>query len=182
MSPRNPGYIFFLTPISFTHAIPFVQFSFFQVLSVPHQLQSLPSWAGFVLSFSQPVSLDGPAQPLCIQHWSSLLVVASLAMRGGWNCSSPCPTSKPARTASVVGTGPGEGQDPQGVSSGYFWAVSPAEVAGGAPCCPQDAGGAVNRLQQLFFALLEYSLGSHWMHDFTMSLAFPGRLRLCCKF
>lgn len=57
-----------------------------------------------------------------------------------------------------------------------------AGVAGGAPCCPQDAGEAVNKLEQLFFALAEYSPGSHWMHDFTMSLAFPARLRLCCKF
>lgn len=105
-----------------------------------------------------------------------------------WPCREAEPAPHPAPPQNQPeqllwwGEALGKGQDPQGVSAGCFWAVSPAEVAGGAPCCPQDAGGAVNRLEQLFFALLEYSLGSHWMHDFTMSLAFPGRLRLCCKF
>lgn len=151
----------------------------------------LPSLTGFVLSFFQPVSLDGPAQDSVhsVLSPSSLPAVGSSCRGTDWPCRErlnlllTLPRLKTSQNSCCGGDGPwGRGRTTLGISSGSFWAVSPSEVAGGAPCCPQDAGEAVNKLEQLFFALVEYSLGSHWMHDFTVSLAFPARLRLCCKF
>lgn len=98
-----------LTPISSTHAVPFVQLSFLQVLSVPHQLRScqveqdlffpsssLSAWMAQLRFCASSPEFEFPPG-------AGFLVLRDRLVTQSLNCSSPCPASNPARTASVVG-------------------------------------------------------------------------------
>lgn len=132
MSPRNLDFFFLLVEFSLLPS-PLLMQSLLYSFHFPRYFLFLTSYV--LAKFNRFCSLLLPA---CQLGWpssdfvhsaltlSSLLAVgSSLATQGSWTCFSPCPTSKPAKTAAVVGMGPGEGAGPhrvfhQGISEQFL--------------------------------------------------------------